>query len=97
MQDMLTSLLAHGGAAIVVATIFAVLTTVSVVLRLITNWSTKSSYGWGEASIIIAQMLFYAQYGVQIHGIIEGLKMKSLMDTQYLTPYLRVSNCHSSL
>ncbi|KAL1603711.1 hypothetical protein SLS60_005301 [Paraconiothyrium brasiliense] len=88
MQDMLTALLTNGGAAIVVATFFAVLTTIAVVLRLITNWSTKAKYGWGEACIIIAQAMYYAQYGVQMHGLIEGRKMKSLMDAHLIT-YLR--------
>ncbi|KAK7192318.1 hypothetical protein DPSP01_004910 [Paraphaeosphaeria sporulosa] len=88
MQDMLTSLLAHGGTTIVVASFFAVLTTVGVVLRLITNWSTKAKYGWGEACIITALGLYFAQYGVQVHGIVEGRKMKSLMDP-HLTTYLR--------
>ncbi|KAF2442430.1 hypothetical protein P171DRAFT_433925 [Karstenula rhodostoma CBS 690.94] len=88
MQDIYTSLMAHNGAAIIVGTLFVVLTTIAVVLRLITNWSTKAKYGWGEACLIIAQALYYAQYAVQMHGIIEGRKMKSMMDP-HLTTYLR--------
>ena len=68
MEDTGALLMKHGQKAIIVSTILTVLTTLAVALRLSTKLVTKTRFGWSEIFLLLAQALWYAQYGVQMHG-----------------------------
>jgi len=63
------SLRRNGGNVIIVSTLFTVFTTIAVALRLLSNrFITKIKFGWSERLLVIAQIVWYAQYAVQFHG-----------------------------
>lgn len=68
MQDIVSALQAHGYTAIAIATFFVVLTTIAVALRFSSTLSTQGKFSWSEGLLLVAQLLYVAQYGAQMHG-----------------------------
>ncbi|PVI08102.1 hypothetical protein DM02DRAFT_690581 [Periconia macrospinosa] len=88
MQDIISALRDRADKTIIVITIFATLATIAVLLRFWATWKTKARYSWSEASLVFAHVNFLAQYAVEMHGLLEGKRMKTLSDPR-LKVYIR--------
>lgn len=60
-------LLEDGVSNVVVAIVFAVLDTIAVILRIIAKRKTKLRFGWDDAWILCALVLFYVWAAIVIH------------------------------
>ncbi|KAF2014353.1 hypothetical protein BU24DRAFT_481797 [Aaosphaeria arxii CBS 175.79] len=80
MRGVVPAVLEQGHEAIVVGAVFAALTTFTVFLRFLTNIQTRSKFSWSEGTLLLAQILYIAEYAVQAWGLDHGTKIRSATD-----------------
>lgn len=68
MIDVLGSLHRNQGYAIFTGALMTILTTIAVALKLLSRWLNKNKLGMDDWLIMIAQLLWYPQYALQLYG-----------------------------
>jgi len=83
LLDPVTSVHVYQHETITSGIIMTILTTLAVTLRLYSKRMTREKFGLDDWFIITSQVMWYVQYGLQLHSILEGRQATSVTDPHF--------------